>query len=115
MYITASILYYMLNNYNSAGGTTIPNLELLCEDIIPETSKWKDIAKNLEISYSEIECISKESHNGTHIEECFRKVFGVWEKHCKPPYTWDTIVRVLESPNVDEKNLATKIRNKYQV
>ena len=37
---------------------------------------------------------------------CFKKVFELWEQNGKRPYTWDTIIDVLNAECVGEKNLA---------
>ena len=71
-------------------------------------AKWKLFAYNLNIGHdavSEIE--SKYPHDPT---ECFMSTFSYWEKKQSPPFTWDTVLEVLQSPSVGEKKMAEDLK-----
>ena len=67
----------------------------------------------LHITPNDINRIDKE--NRGNVMDCFREVFRVWQKQCKRPFTWSTMVEVLESPLVEENNIASNIRTKYML
>ena len=87
------------------------SLNELCDAVSDCTNKWKNIALQLKLSLIDIERIQIECNN--NIEECFIRVFNKWERQRKVPYTWDTIVKVLDSRSVGEMTIAAEIRQKY--
>ncbi len=90
-----------------------PSLKELCDAVSVHTDEWRSIAVCFELSYTDIERISIECNN--IIEDCFRRVFSKWERQRTVPYTWDTIVKALESPSMGEIRLAAEIRKKYNL
>ena len=88
----------------------VPSLPLLMDEVGNNTNKWKGIAVALDIPITYIERIYMDNNN---VEEYFQSVFSQWEMQCTRPYTWDTLVKVLESPSVGESRLAGEIRRKY--
>ena len=83
----------------------------LCEKVATQTNKWKEIALQLDITHNDIERIEMESRVYVQgfIEECFRKVFDKWRRAACPPFTWDTIIAVLEV--IGEKHLAQQLQD----
>ena len=75
-----------------------------------KTVKWKEIAIGLELSNTEIDCISKECNE---ILECFRRVFDRWQRESRRPFNWETIIDVLESQLLNENSLAQRLKEKY--
>ncbi len=67
----------------------------------------------MKLSLNDIERIQIECNN--IIEDCFIRVFNKWERQRTVPYTWDTIVKALESPLMGEITLAAEIRQKYNL
>ena len=72
--------------------------------------KWKEVAIQLEMTRGERESINTEE---SEPQRRFMAVMEHWERSCKQPYTWDTILTVLESPSVKETRLAQELRLKF--
>ena len=49
------------------------------------------------------------THNLT---ECFTRVFIAWGKRGQPEYTWETVLKILESKIMSEHRLAMDVRSK---
>lgn len=69
------------------------------------------IGINLKIDNSKLNAI-KALHHGDPLE-CFIEIINEWKNGATRPYTWETIIDVLESNSVREMNLARDIREKY--
>lgn len=80
-------------------------------EVTTNTIKWKEIAIELELSSTEIDRIAMECRDS--IQECFRRVFDRWQRDSRRPFTWDTIIAVLESQVVSENTLAQQLREKF--
>ena len=90
------------------------SLRLFQESIaaaIPE--KWQEMAIELDLSMSTIRAIETERHG--NLRRCFAGVFDHWQKHPTPqrPFCWDTVIKVLRSPVIDEPELARKIAKDF--
>ena len=75
--------------------------------------KWQDMGIELDLPMSTITTIERETQGNLRL--CFAKVFDHWQKNPTPqrPFCWDTIVKVLKSPSVNEPVLARKILQQY--
>ena len=73
-----------------------------------KTNKWQMIALHLDIDQVLIERFEQQAHGDNIIEQCFQKVFSTWQKKGMPPFTWQVIINVFESPSVAEHTLANK-------
>lgn len=72
--------------------------------------KWKKVAFQLELEVGEINAIKKDEDN------CFDKFMAVmckWKKSFRKPFSWSTLIIALQSPAVEESDLAEKLRQKY--
>ena len=72
--------------------------------IIPH--KWKQVAIQLDLSWGKMKAIERNEH------ECFDRFIAVldqWKQSDSQPYTWKTIVTVLNSASVDEPKLAKEL------
>ena len=71
--------------------------------------KWEAMAIQLDLPMATITTIERERQGNLFI--CFAKVFDHWQKNPTPqrPFCWDTVVKVLQSPSVNELVLARKI------
>ena len=67
----------------------------------------------LDLPMSTIRAIEIERHGNLH--SCFAEVFDRWQKNPTPqrPFCWDTVVKVLRSPVIDELELARKISKDF--
>ena len=72
---------------------------------------WRNIGTMLDIHVSHL--------NSFNIQwlakptDCYLAVFDYWKANNCPPFTWETIVEVLESDVVHRCDLAAEIRRKY--
>ena len=85
-------------------------LDLMNEVAAVIPSKWRDIGLQLGLSQGVLEGIATISPRSTNL--CYSNVFTLWENQNSYPYTWSTIVEVLQAPAVGEETLATKIKSK---
>ena len=87
----------------------LPNLMNEVAAVIPD--KWRDIGIHLGLSHRVLEGIATISPRNTNL--CYSNVFTLWENQNSTthPYTWSTIVKVLQAPSVGEEKLAIKIKN----
>ena len=77
-------------------------------EVAPIPSKWKDVGLQLGLDHGVLEGIGGDNSH------CYMDVFTRWEKQNSTthPYTWSTIVHVLQTPAVGEEKLADKIKIK---
>ena len=75
--------------------------------------KWEDVAIELDLPMSTITTIEREKQG--NLRHCFAKVFDYWQKNSTPqrPFCWDTVVKVLKSPAVNEPVLARNISQQF--
>ena len=84
------------------------NLELthkdLSELVIPRlSSKWYEVGLALELTPDQLNDI-EDNHQG------ISDVFQIWEDSGKKPFTWQTLLSVLRSPDVNEYELANELQ-----
>lgn len=68
-------------------------------------SKWRSFGILLEIPFSEMDTYPSHS-----CLDCFARVFDTWEKKGSPEFSWETVIGLLESPLLEERQLAHKVR-----
>ena len=68
-------------------------------------SRWREFGILLDIPLSELDTLPAHS-----CVECFVRVIDSWERRGRPEFTWETVIRVLESPPLEEMMLAQKVR-----
>ena len=44
---------------------------------------------------------------------CLAEVFSIWKRGMYEEFSWATIIAVLQSPAIDESEIAAKLREKY--
>ncbi len=96
-----------------AGSTSCTSeltLDLLCEEVVPNTTEWKAIARKLKISPTIINFIAQDMNSS---KDRFVKVLEQWRRECRYPFTWNTMVSVLKSSSVNEVRLAEHLYRKY--
>ena len=72
-------------------------------------AKWRMFAFNVNIECNALDEIElKYRHLPT---ECFMHVFEIWKKSQSPPFTWETVIEVLQSPAVGESKMAKDIKH----
>ena len=71
-------------------------------------AKWRLVGVQLGLSTAKLDEI--ESHPPHDCKRFFSSVFSEWESQDTLPYTWATMVRVLQSPSVEENRVAEDIK-----
>ena len=71
--------------------------------------KWQMVGLELDLPISTIRSIEAEKH--VNLQGCFAEVFDHCQRNPTPqrPFCWDTVVKVLQSPSVNEPVLARNI------
>ena len=90
------------------------SLRLFLENVASAIAdKWQMVGFELDLPMSTIRAIEIERHGNLH--SCFAEVFDRWQKNPTPqrPFCWDTVVKVLRSPVIDELELARKISKDF--
>ena len=82
---------------------TTADLMTLVAKKIP--TKWYEVGVLLDIETPTLDAL--EAQTTDHVR-LFMKVFNLWKREEKVPYTWDTIISTLEK--ADENSAATNIR-----
>ena len=77
---------------------------------IPE--KWKDVGIELNLEMGKILTVETETQRNL---DRFVEIFDHWQKNStlQRPFCWDTVVKVLKSPAVNEPVLARKISQQF--
>ena len=71
-------------------------------------ARWELFAYNLNIGHDAVAEIElKYPHDPT---KCFMSAFSYWEKAQSPPFTWETVIEVLQSPAMGEKKMAEDLK-----
>ena len=73
--------------------------------VIP--AKWRSFGRQLKLTEGHLDGIDMDEHRKT--QQCFSAVFSNWSRRCPSPYTWETVVKVLRSSELDEVRLAMSI------
>ena len=76
----------------------------------PASAKWWDVAIGLGLEMDAVNRIEVESHS--HCNRAYQAVFEVLKRQQSSPYTWRSVVECLQSPSVDEQEIATQIKEK---
>ena len=71
-------------------------------------AKWQLFGICLEIPTSEMDTYKPD-------QDRFVQVFRSWERRGTPELSWRTVVNILESPLMNEKRLATRVREMARV
>ena len=86
-------------------------MKLLMNEVASQTTcQWQLIAVQLELDEDIIEQIEKANKDRN---VCLQKVFTAWKKHSHPPFTWEEIINVLDSPTIRECEQADRLKEIY--
>lgn len=69
--------------------------------------KWFQVGIQLDIKPTTLEVFETQSKDPMR---CYSNVFTMWNKEGKHPYTWATIIEVLETNAVKERKVAKELR-----
>ena len=73
--------------------------------VIP--TKWRSFGRQLKLTEGVLESIYIDELGKT--QNCFSAVFIAWSRRLPSPYTWETVVKVLRSPELNEMRIANSI------
>ena len=96
-----------------AGLKSEPELPDLMNEVAAEIpGKWRDVGLQLGVDQGVLGGIATISLGDTNL--CYSNVFTRWKNQNSTthPYTWSTLVHVLQAPAVGEERLANKIKTK---
>ena len=89
-----------------------PELSDLMNEVASKVSaKWKEISIQLGLTFNDQECFADAT--GDNAMKCFALVINAWKSRATRPYTWSTVIEVLNAPAVAEVRLAQELRTKY--
>ena len=95
-----------------AGLESEPELSDLMNEVASKVSaKWKEISIQLGLTFNDQECFADAT--GDNAMKCFALVINAWKSRATRPYTWSTVIEVLNAPAVAEIRLAQELRTKY--
>ena len=75
------------------------------------SDKWYDIGLSLQVRRNVLDEI-KQSEDNNYIK--LKKVINIWEETKSSPDTWETIITAAESPVINNKEIADRIRRYLQ-
>ena len=91
-----------------------PELSDLMNDVASKVSaKWRQISIQLGLTHNDQGCFADATDNNAM--NCFALVLNAWKNRATRPYTWSTMIEVLNSPAVAEVRLAQELTTKYSV
>ena len=83
-----------------------PNEGELFRALFAISDKWYDIGLSLQVRHNVLDEIKQsEDNNYTKLE----KVVSIWEETKSSPDTWETMITTVESPIINNKEIADKI------
>ena len=89
-----------------------PELSDLMNEVASKVSaKWKEISIQLGLTFNDQECFADAT--GDNAMKCFALVINAWKSRATRPYTWSTVIEVLNAPAIAEVRLAQELRTKY--
>ena len=90
-----------------------PTMDQLMTKLIEVSSKWELVGIQLLVPDWKLGIIKRE--NRGQCKECLMKVLEYWRKHAgtKNPFSWETIINVLQSRPIGNIRLAEDIEQKY--
>ena len=108
-----TFLTYFLHIIIGTDTSTISQFHFLEAVASKIPAKWRKVGLSLGISSSILDGIEK--HRRGDCLECFSDVFTYWQQQSTPqnPPNWTTLVTVLRSNYVGEKELSDTIHNTY--
>ena len=84
-----------------------PELDDLMNHVAAKTkNSWYQVGIQLKIDLTALNEIDTHSSDAMR---CYTNVFAEWKRANKLPYTWATIIKVLESDAVSEKDTASNV------
>ena len=84
-------------------------IDLLNEVASEIPTLWREMALQLGLAHHHLDCFKTEQ-NKKQIR-CFGEVLRSWREQQTTPYTWETIIRALQTKAVSQYKLAQILKN----
>lgn len=85
-----------------------PTLALLEDKVVAEIpNKYEAVGIQLGLKYAEIQALRPACPGLEPCRQAYRAIFDLWQKNGSPPYTWRTVINVLNK--VGEKSLSSAV------
>ena len=85
-----------------------PTLALLEEKVVAKIpNMYEAVGIQLGLKYSEIQALRPACPGLEPCRQTYRAIFDLWQKNESPPYTWRTVINVLNK--VGEKSLSSAV------
>ncbi len=116
LYLDTAIfsLLFLIDTFSEHGShakiKNIKNDGQVYNALVPIAYRWKDIAMSLFTDVNDTKRIEQEYIG------CNDRLFEVilyWKRHSHPSFTWNTLVKVLREPSINENAIATTVEQKY--
>ena len=90
-----------------------PTMDQLMTELVEVSASWELVGIQLLVPDWKVGIMERE--NRGQCKECLMKVLEYWRKHAGPknPFSWETIVNVLQSRSIGNIRLAEDIEQKY--
>ena len=73
-------------------------------------TKWRIVGLQLGLSLPRLDEIER---NHSDCRRCFSAVFSEWEQQETSPFSWETVVSVLQTPSVEENRVAEEVKTHF--
>lgn len=90
-------------------GLTLRNL---VNELIQVQTKWCEIGVQFGIEYHRLKAIKQES-SGSEVHMFIEVIYRWLQGNTDVPLSWESVVKALKTPSVDEKGLADQLHKKY--
>ena len=87
------------------------DVDLLNEVAAEIPTLWREMGLELGLAHHHLDCIETEQ-NRKQIR-CFGEVMKSWREQQTAPYTWETIIRALQTKAVSQYKLAQILKKKF--
>ena len=85
-----------------------PTLALLEEKVVAEIpNMYEAVGIQLGLKYSEIQALCPACPGLEPCHQAYRAILDLWQKNGSPPYTWRTVINVLNT--IGEKSLSSAV------
>ena len=112
MHNVSLILNFATNPDDYTGlGYEPKDIDLLNEVAAEIPTLWREMGLELGLSHHHLDCIETEQ-NRKQIR-CFGEVLRSWREQQTAPYTWETIIQVLQTKGVSQYKLAQILKKKF--
>ena len=112
--VTAGVALWIVSCLLYSCQTDLPKMESepKLQDLMNKVaakipSKWRDVGIQLGLDQNVLNAVAQVSPGDTN--HCFSNVFTLWRNRKTLPYTWSTIIHVLQTAAVGQEKLAEDI------